>query len=111
MQKIIMILIIAIVFVGCSQGVNTEKEASKKLEKIEQKVTDGLDEELTLQILKNEQVEDAYVQEKGSTAKAVLTLKKGTSDNEKSELIEEYNKELTKKYPNKNINVIVTVSN
>lgn len=108
MKKILSTLmsgLLAFGLVACSNN-----EADQKLKEKEKEITKGLNKEMTLDILENEHVNDAYVQNVNGTAKAVLELKKDTTEKQKEELVKQYNKELQKKYPDQNVNVIVTVA-
>lgn len=98
-------LVASVVFLsGC-----TEEKVSpeQKLEIKENEIEVGLDKELTLAILKEDHVLDAYVQEAEDNVKAVLELEKGISDEKKQDLVNKYENELKEKYPDTTVNVIV----
>lgn len=89
---------------GCSEEKVSPEE---KLKIKEEAIETGLDSELTLAILKEDKVQDAYVQEIENNVKAVLELEKDISDEEKQNLVNKYEKELKEKYPDTTVNVIV----
>lgn len=99
-------IVLALILASCG-GAN---QAEEKLKEKEKEITEGLDKEMTLDLLKDSDVEDGYVQDIDGTAKAVFELKEGAAAEKEAELVKQYTEELTEKYPDKNVNVIVTTA-